>query len=385
MRSAAEVVAALRDVVGDEPFVGLHVPDITAVEKQRVQECLDSTFVSSVGAFVSEFERGIAAFTGATHGIAVSNGTSALQVALQLAGVRPGDDVIVPALSFVATANAVSHVGARPYFVDSDAETLGMSVDAVSDVLRAASSTSDGLVNVATGRRIGAIVPMHTLGHPMRVAELTALAAEYDLPVVEDAAESLGSRTSGAHTGTFGRLGILSFNGNKILTTGGGGMILTDDDELARHARHLTTTAKLPHRWEFEHDEVAYNYRMPNLNAALGVAQLERLPAFLEAKRRLADRYRERLAELTEVTFLSEPEGTESNYWLCAVRFDGGRAVRDEVLEATNDAGLQCRPMWNLLHLQAPYRTLPHGPVPTAESLHASIVCIPSSPALAAS
>lgn len=385
MSSAGGIVAAVRDVVGDEPFVGLHVPDISSLEKERVQECLDSTFVSSVGAFVTEFERGIAAFTGAAHGIAVSNGTSALQVALQLAGVRPGDDVIVPTLSFVATANAVSHVSAQPYFVDSDAETLGMSVDAVDDVLRAASSTSEGLVNAVTGRRIGAIVPMHTLGHPMRIAELVALAAEHDVPVVEDAAESLGSSTGGRHTGTFGRLGILSFNGNKILTTGGGGMILTDDDELARHARHLTTTAKLPHRWEFEHDEVAYNFRMPNLNAALGVAQLERLPAFLEAKRRLAGRYRERFAGMPGVSFLHEPAGTESNYWLCAVRVEGGRPTRDAVLEATNDAGLQCRPMWNLLHLQAPYRRLPHAAVPTAEALHASVVCIPSSPALAAS
>lgn len=384
MSSAGEVVAALRDVVGDEPFVGLHVPDITGLEKQRVRECLDSTFVSSVGAFVSQFEEGIAAFAGAAHGVAVSNGTSALQVALQLAGVRPGDDVIVPTLSFVATANAVSHVGAQPFFVDSDPETLGMSPEAVAEVLRAARSSAEGPVNAATGRRIGAIVPMHTLGHPMRIAELVALADEYDVPVVEDAAESLGSRTAGVHTGTFGRLGILSFNGNKILTTGGGGMILTDDDDLARHARHLTTTAKLPHRWEFEHDEVAYNFRMPNLNAALGVAQLERLPEFLAAKRRLAGRYAERFAAVGGAVFLSEPHGTESNYWLCAIRFDGGRARRDEVLELTNDAGLQCRPMWNLLHEQAPYRHLPHAEVPVAQALHASVVCIPSSPALAA-
>jgi perosamine synthetase len=269
--------------------------------------------------------------------------------------------------------------------VDSDPDTLGMSVESVAEVLRAARSTSDGLINSTTGRRIAAIVPMHTLGHPMRIAELVALAAEYDVPVVEDAAESLGSRTGGTHTGTFGRLGIVSFNGNKILTTGGGGMILTDDDDLARHARHLTTTAKVPHRWEFEHDEVAYNYRMPNLNAALGVAQLERLQGFLDAKRRLASRYRQRFADVPGAAFLDEPAGTQSNYWLCAVRFDGGRAVRDEVLEATNDDGLQCRPLWNLLHLQAPYRHLPHAAVPTAEALHASVVCIPSSPALAAS
>lgn len=384
MTTPEDFARTLRRVVGDEPFVGLHVPDIGELEKQRLQECLDSTFVSSVGAFVTEFERGIADFTGAGHAIAVSNGTSALQVALQLAGVGAGDEVIVPTLSFVATANAVAHTGAQPFFVDSDEATLGLSVEAVADVLRSARTTGDGLVNPLTGRRIAAIVPMHTLGHPMRIAELASLAAEYAVPVVEDAAESLGSRVDGAHTGTFGRLGIVSFNGNKILTTGGGGMILTDDDELARRARHLTTTAKLPHRWEFEHDEVAYNYRMPNLNAALGVAQLERLPRFLDDKRRLAARYQDAFAGAPDVDFVPEPAGTTSNYWLCAVRVSGGVARRDAILEATNDAGLQCRPFWNLLHAQAPYRSLPHAPVPVAESLHASVVCIPSSPALAA-
>lgn len=384
MSETQDFVRTIRAVVGHEPFVGLHVPDISELEKQRVQECLDSTFVSSVGAFVTEFERGIADFTGAAHAIAVSNGTSALQVAIELAGVRAGDDVIIPTLSFVATANAVAHAGAQPYFVDSDEDTLGLSVEAVAEVLRSARSTADGLVNTATGRRIGAIVPMHTLGHPMRIAELVALADEYGVPVVEDAAESLGSRVGDAHTGTFGRLGILSFNGNKILTTGGGGMILTDDDELARRARHLTTTAKLPHRWEFEHDEVAYNFRMPNLNAALGVAQLERLPRFLVDKRRLAARYQDGFADAADFKFLVEPEGTESNYWLCAVRVPGGVPQRDALLEATNDAGLQCRPFWNLLHTQAAYRHLPHAALPVAEALHASVVCIPSSPALAA-
>ncbi|MEJ1087384.1 LegC family aminotransferase [Microbacterium sp. Mu-80] len=384
MSATEDFVRTIRDVVGDEPFVGLHVPHIADLEKQRVQECLDSTFVSSVGAFVTEFERGIADFTGAGHAIAVSNGTSALQVALGLAGVGAGDDVIVPTLSFVATANAVAHAGARPYFVDSDESTLGLSVEAVKEVLRAARVTPEGLVNAATDRRIGAIVPMHTLGHPMCIAELVAVAGEYGVPVVEDAAESLGSTVGGRHTGTFGLLGILSFNGNKILTTGGGGMILTDDDELARRARHLTTTAKLPHRWEFEHDEIAYNYRMPNLNAALGVAQLERLPRFLADKRRLAARYQQAFAETADVEFLTEPVGTESNYWLCGVRVSGGLSARDGLLEAANDAGLQCRPFWNLLHTQVPYRHLPHAAVPVAEALHASVVCIPSSPALAA-
>lgn len=384
MSSAEDFVRTIREVVGDEPFVGLHIPDITEVEKQRVKECLDSTFVSSVGSFVGEFEQGIATFAGAGYGIAVSNGTSALQVALELAGVAPGDDVIVPALSFIATANAVSHAGAQPYFVDSDEDTLGLSVEAVHKVLRSARSTAEGLISATTGRRIGAIVPMHTLGHPMRIAELVELAGSYGVPVVEDAAESLGSRVGSTHTGTFGQLGILSFNGNKILTTGGGGMILTDDEQIARRARHLTTTAKRAHRWEFEHDEIAYNFRMPNLNAALGVAQLERLPEFLAAKRRLADRYRKAFDGVADVKFFTEPEGTESNYWLCAVRTEGGMSRRDELLEATNDAGLQCRPFWNLLHTQAPYRHLPHAPTPVAEALHANVICIPSSPALAA-
>ncbi|MEV8172881.1 LegC family aminotransferase [Microbacterium sp. NPDC077486] len=383
MNIAAEIVHGLRRVVGDDEFVGLHIPDITDLEKRRVMECLDSTYVSSVGRFVGEFEDAVAEYTGAGHGIAVSNGTSALQVALQLAGVRRGDDVLVPALSFIATANAVMHAGGQPYFLDSDEDTLGLSVEAVASVLRSARTGSEGLINPVTGNRIGAIVPMHTLGHPMRIGELVALADEYGVPVVEDAAESLGSRVGEKHTGTFGRVGILSFNGNKILTTGGGGMILTDDDELARRAKHLTTTAKRPHRWEFEHDEVAFNYRMPNLNAALGVAQLERLPAFVDAKRRLAAQYSAVFAALDGVTFLEEPPGTSSNYWLCAIRLGDGAGTRDEVLEATNAAGLQCRPFWNLLPSQAPYRDLPHGGFPVAEALHTSVVCIPSSPALA--
>lgn len=380
---SAHFVDTVRAVVGDAPFVGLHVPDIGPREKERVQECLDSTFVSSVGAFVTQFEEDIAGYAGAAFAIAVSNGTSALQVALQLAGVRAGDEVIIPTLSFIATANAVSHLSAVPYFVDSDPDALGLSPQAVEEVLRSARVVDGALVNAATGRRIAAIVPMHTLGHPMAIEELVRMGDEFGIPVIEDAAESLGSRIGSRHTGTFGRLGILSFNGNKILTTGGGGMILTDDPELALRARHLTTTAKLPHRWEFEHDEVAYNYRMPNLNAALGVAQFERLPSFLEDKRTLAHRYEQAFTEVPEITFLREPAGTHSNYWLCAVRIEGDIADRDALLESANADGLQCRPFWNLLHLQAPYRDLPRAATPVAEELHARVICIPSSPALA--
>lgn len=379
---SAHFIDTIRSVVGDAPFVGLHVPDIGPLEKERVQECLDSTFVSSVGAFVTRFEDSIAEYTGSAAAIAVSNGTSALQVALQLAGVRAGDEVIIPTLSFIATANAVSHLLAVPYFVDSDPDTLGLSTEAVEAVLREARVVDGEIVNAATDRRIAAIVPMHTLGHPMAIEELVRIGEAYGVPIVEDAAESLGSQVGGKHTGTFGRLGILSFNGNKILTTGGGGMILTDDQELGARARHLTTTAKLAHRWEFEHDEVAYNYRMPNLNAALGVAQFERLPGFVEDKRTLAHRYEQALSDVPGLTFLREPSGTRSNYWLCAVRVDGGITARDALLEDANADGLQVRPFWNLLHRQAPYRTLPHAATPVAEALHASVICIPSSPAL---
>lgn len=378
------VVAAIRSVVGGAPVVPLHEPNIGELERRYVDECLESTFVSSVGAFVGRFEQEVADYTGAAAAVAVSNGTVALQVAMSLAGVEAGDEVVVPALSFIATANAVAHIGAHPVFVDSEEPGMGMSPDAVATVLAAAERTSRGLVNRATGRRIAAIVPMHTLGHPLRIAELVAIADEYGVPVVEDAAESLGSFVGGRHTGTFGRLGTLSFNGNKIVTTGGGGMILTDDVELAKRAKHLTTTAKLPHAWEFEHDEVGFNFRMPNLNAALGVAQVERLPGFLSAKRTLADRYSQAFAELDGVTFLPEPAGTTSNYWLCAIRVEGGLAERDAVLAATNEDGLLCRPFWNMLNLQKPYRDEQAGPLPVATDLHATVVCVPSSVALAA-
>lgn len=376
------VVAAIRSVTGDAPAIPLHAPDIGELERRYVDECLESTFVSSVGAFVTRLEEQVAAITGAASAVAVSNGTVALQVALELAGVRAGDAVVVPTLSFIATANAVHHTGAHPIFVDSEPGTLGMAPDAVAEVLAKAARTPDGLRDAATGRRIAAIVPMHTFGHPVRIVELVAIADAYGVPVVEDAAESLGSRVGERHTGTFGRLGILSFNGNKIVTTGGGGVILTDDAELGRRAKHLTTTAKLPHAWEFEHDEAGYNFRMPNLNAALGVAQLERLPGFVAAKRELAARYEDAFSEVEGVSFLTEPMGTSSNYWLCAIRIDGGLAERDAVLRATNDDGLQCRPFWNLLHDQAPYRGEAHGPLDEAIALHASVVCIPSSPAL---
>lgn len=378
---AAAFVAAVREVVGATAQVPLHVPEIGQVEREFVTDCLDSTFVSSVGPYVTRFEQEIASITGAKHAIAVSNGTSALHVALVLAGVEAGDEVIVPALSFVATANAVSHAGAHPHFVDSDANTMGMDVAALKTALMACLRMGDGLVNARTGRRIAAIVPMHTLGHPADIAELVALADEYGIPVVEDAAESLGSFRGDQHTGTFGLLSILSFNGNKVVTTGGGGMILTDDPGLARRAKHLTTTAKQPHAWEFVHDEVAWNYRMPNLNAALGVAQLTKLDRYLKSKRETARKYSEVFSQIDGLTFMTEPAGTTSNYWLCAVRLDESSIeLRNELLRAAAADGLQCRPVWNLLNELPMYEECEHGELTTARLLRDTVICLPSSP-----
>ncbi|MFM6966612.1 MAG: LegC family aminotransferase [Rhodoluna sp.] len=390
-----ELVERIRSVVskselGNEPRpVNLHEPEIDDLEKKYVLECLDSTFVSSVGAFIPQLEQRIQDITGAKHAIAVSNGTVGLQVALFLAGVEYGDEVIVPTLSFIATANAVSHAGAVPHFIDSELGTMGMSPAALREALAACTRENGVLINPESGRRIAAISPMHTLGHPVKIEEICAIAAEYGVPVVEDAAESLGSFVTNAagelqHTGTFGLTSMISFNGNKIVTTGGGGVILTNDDELGRRAKHLTTTAKLPHKLEFEHDEIAWNYRMPNLNAALGMAQLDKYPRFLEQKRQLAVAYGEAFADIEGLKFVFEPEGTISNYWLCAVQLDEpSLEKRDELMQACHDAGLLVRPMWNLLHKQRMYAGAPVGDVSAATALHASLICLPSTPRLA--
>ncbi len=385
MTLASEFVSAIRGVVGHyDEAIGLHVPEIGELEKKYILECLDSTFVSSVGAFIPKLEARMQEITGAKHAVAVSNGTVGLQVAMFLAGVEPGDEVVIPTLSFIATANAVSHCGAVPYFVDSDETTLGMSPSALRIALSSFEKVSGGLRNPATGRRIAAIVPMHTLGHPVDIVAICEVAAEFGVPVVEDAAESLGSFVGGRHTGTFGLTGMISFNGNKIVTTGGGGVILTNDDELGRRAKHLTTTAKLAHKWEFEHDEVAWNYRMPNLNAALGMAQLDKYPRYLQQKRVLASRYAEAFAGVSGLSFVAEPAGTSSNYWLCAVRLDSpSLEVRDSLMSAAHEAGLLVRPMWNLLHQQRMYVGAGRGDVSVATDLHASLICIPSTPALA--
>lgn len=379
-RLTEDFIRAVRSVAGDAATLPLHTPVVGEVESRYVNECLASTFVSSVGPFVTRFEDEIAAYTGSAHAIAVSSGTVALQVALVLAGVERGDEVVIPSLSFIATANAVVHAGGTPIFVDSDPTTLGMSPRALADLLAGMRREGDGIVNPASGRRISAVVPMHTLGHPLDIESIAIVAAEYGVAVVEDAAESLGSFVGNRHTGTFGAAGVLSFNGNKIVTTGGGGMILTDDPELGRRARHLTTTAKLAHAWEFEHDEVGWNYRMPNLNAALGVAQFSQLEHFLANKRELARRYEAAFAGIDGLSFIPAPEGTTSNYWLCAVRLDTpSLEVRDSLLAAAVEAGIQARPFWNLLSEQRMYSSAQAGPLDTARSLVESVICVPSS------
>jgi aminotransferase in exopolysaccharide biosynthesis len=376
----ARVVSAMRSVVGQAP-VALHEPTFSGNEWVYLKECLDTTFVSSIGKFVDRFEADLSAFTGAKHAVAVVNGTAALHVALKLIGVQAGEEVLIPALTFVGTANAVAYCGAVPHFVDSEMSSLGVDVDKLKDYLRDRTEQRLGMcINPQTGRIIRAIVPMHTFGHPVDIGRLLKVAADYNIVVIEDAAESLGSYYHGQHTGTFGKLGSLSFNGNKTVTTGGGGALLTDDAELARHAKHLTTTAKVPHAWEFLHDEVGYNYRLPNLNAALGCAQLEQLPDFLKAKRQLFTAYQKAYSGVTGVELLNEPRYCRSNFWLNALMLSESSAgMRDEILEVTNQAGIMTRPVWTLMHQLQPYRDCPRMDLATAEAISGRLINIPSS------
>ncbi len=377
---ARQIADAVRAVVGPG-LVALHEPRFAGNEWAYLKECLDSTFVSSVGKFVDRFEVDLATYTGAKHAVAVMNGTAALHIALRLAGVQPGDEVLIPALTFVATAAAVVYCGATPHFVDSEERTLGLDPQALRGYLHGITKIRDGqCVNRNTGRIIRALVPMHTFGHPVDIEGALVVARDFHLAVVEDAAESLGSTVHGRHTGTFGLLGTLSFNGNKTITTGGGGAILTNDPELARRAKHLTTTAKVPHRWEYLHDEIGYNYRLPNINAALGCAQLEQLPTFLEAKRHLFERYEAAFAEVRKARIVAEPEGCRSNYWLQTLLLDESSAgERDAILTATNDAGLMTRPTWGLMHRLPPYRAFPRMNLPVAEALERRVINLPSS------
>lgn len=384
---AESLVNVLQQVLGTPSApLSLHEPEFAGNEWQYVKECLDTGWVSSVGKYVDTFERRIAELAGARHAVAVVNGTAALHMALLVAGVKPGDEVLVPALSFVGTANAVAHAGAHPHFVDSDMASLGLGAHALRAHLgRIGERSAQGWRNRGTGRRIAALVPMHAFGHPCDMDALCAVSHDFGIPLIEDAAESLGSTWRGRHTGTFGSLGVFSFNGNKIVTTGGGGAIVTNDEALARHAKHLTTTAKLPHRWAFVHDEVGYNYRLPNLNAALGCAQLEQLEGFVARKRALAERYRAALAPHAATwAFADEPVGSRSNFWLVAVRLQTPDTdARDATLAAVTEAGYNCRPVWTLLNELPMYREAPCAALPVARAIAASLINLPSSPRLA--
>ncbi|MEW6693638.1 MAG: LegC family aminotransferase [Pseudomonadota bacterium] len=379
MSDVGAFIRFVRELYGQrEGAIALHAPTMGQREKAWVNQAIDSTFVSSVGAFVTEFEQRIAAFVGARHAVATVNGTAALHVALRVAGVQPGDLVLTQALTFVATCNAITYCGAEPVFVDVEAPTLGMNPDALAAWLADHAVLAAGqCVERQSGRVIRACVPMHTLGHPARVDAIAQLCDRWGLALIEDAAEALGSYRAGRHVGTFGRLGAFSFNGNKVITTGGGGAVVTDDEALARWARHLTTTAKRVHPWLFDHDEVGYNYRMPNLNAAFGIAQWERLPALLSSKRQVADAYRQ-WADRHGWCFVQEPSDTRSNYWLNAFCLPDLQA-RDAFLQATNAAGVMTRPLWTPMHRLPIYQRCRRGDLPVTEKLSDTVVNVPSS------
>lgn len=381
------IVAAVRRAVGTpDGVLSLHEPVFAGNELAYLEECIRSTFVSSVGKFVDRFEDILAAYTGAKRAIAVVNGTAALHTCFKLAGVEPGDEVISPALTFIATTNAIAYCGASPHFVDSSFVTLGMDTQALRTRLEAiARQTPGGTVNRETGRRIAAIVPMHTFGHPVDMDGIAAVARDWGIPVVEDAAESLGSTYKGHAVGSQARFAALSFNGNKIVTTGGGGAILTNDEDIGNRAKHITTTAKLPHKWAFVHDEIGFNYRLPNLNSALGCAQLEQLDGFLKNKRLLAAAYDRVFADVPGVRFAREPAGTTSNYWLNAILLDEAHASsRDELLTALNDAGFGARPVWTLMHRLPMYAGSPRGDLKVAESIERRLINLPSSASIQA-
>jgi perosamine synthetase len=384
----ADVVDAIRAVLGTPATaIALHEPEFAGREWDYVKDCIDTTWVSSVGSYVDRFERDIAELTGAAHAVATSNGTSALHVCLLLAGVVQGDEVLLPTLTFVATANAVRYAGAVPHLADSEENSLGVDPVKLDAYLRDVARLEGGAcVNRRTGAVIRALVVMHVFGHPAQLEALGEVAKRWNLVLVEDAAESLGSNYAGRPTGTFGRISALSFNGNKVVTTGGGGAIVTNDVELGRRAKHLTTTARVPHRWSFLHDEVGFNYRMPNINAALGCAQLERLPEFVDSKRRLAAAYERSLASVRGVRFLKEPAGTRSNYWLNALVLEPSHApLRDSLLQSLNDSGYMSRPVWTLMHSLPMFSDCPRMDLSTSEMLEACIVNVPSSAKLGVS
>jgi aminotransferase in exopolysaccharide biosynthesis len=394
------IVTFIRNLYNEpSSFIPLHTPVFNGNEKKYLNECIDTTFVSSVGKFVDKFEEETAKYTGASKAVACVNGTNALHLALKLVGVEAGTEVITQPLTFIATANAIKYCNADPVFIDVDKDTLGLSPEKLENWLKNSTTynkSTNQQINKSTNKPITACVPMHTFGHPCKIDEIIDICNKYNIPVVEDAAESLGSFYKNQHTGTFGEIGVLSFNGNKILTTGGGGMLLFQDEKLAKKAKHLTTQAKVSHPWEFVHDKVGYNYRMPNINAALGVAQLEQLPKFLESKRKIAAAYKNFLLKNDlfesigkkkknlspfvekEITFFSEPTNATSNYWLNTLILEN-REQRDQFLKYTNEKGIMTRPAWTLMNKLEMFKNCQCGDLSNSEWLEDRVVNIPSS------
>jgi perosamine synthetase len=381
------VLKALRSVLPKkESIISLHEPCFSGNEWAYVRECLDTGWVSYVGKFVDRFETMLAEYTGVRRAVAVVNGTSALHIGLLAIGVRRDDEVLLGALTFVATANAVAYCGAIPHFVDSEEKTMGLDPEKLKRYLReTADVRKEGCYNRTTGRRIGAVIAMHTFGHPVDLDPLSEVCREFKLELVEDAAESIGSYYKGRHTGQWGKVSVLSFNGNKTITTGGGGAVLTQDESLADEIKHITTTAKVPHPWAYKHDRVGYNYRLPNINAALGCAQMEELPRFLTNKRSLAERYQRAFEGVGGLRFFTEPGFAKSNYWLNALILDRENVDQLEtLLKLTNDQGIMTRPAWTLMHRLEMYKHCPRMDLCVAEDLEKRILNLPSSPALGA-
>lgn len=374
-----KIISFIHELYGTEDFVPLSVPKFIGNEKKYLEECIDTTFVSSVGRFVDRFENDMAAYTGARKAVVCVSGTNALHMALMLCGVERNDEVITQALTFIATCNVISYIGAHPVFIDVDKDTMGLSPVAVKNWLTKNAEIKNGeCFNKNTGRRVKACVPMHTFGHPVRIDELIQICEEYHIEVVEDAAESIGSLYKGKHTGTFGKVGAISFNGNKTITTGGGGMMLFNDEELAAKAKHLTTQAKVPHRWEFRHDHIGYNYRMPNINAALGCAQLENLDKYIESKRQVASEYENFFKNVEGMDFFVEPENTFSNYWLNAVILKDKEAQL-AFLQESNDNGIMTRPIWELMNRLPMFEHCEHDSLENTIWFADRVVNIPSS------
>ncbi len=357
----------------------MSVPKFIGNEKKYLNECIDTTFVSSVGKFVDKFEEDMARYTGAKRAVVCVNGTNALHLAMVLVGVEQNDEVLTQALTFIATCNAISYIGAEPVFIDVDKSTMGLSPDALKAWLATNAEVRNGqCYNKGTGRRVKACIPMHTFGHPVRIEEIVHICKEYHIELIEDAAESVGSKYKGIHTGLFGRVGALSFNGNKTITTGGGGMLLFMDEELGALAKHLSTQAKVPHRWEFRHDHIGYNYRMPNINAALGCAQLEHIDDYIADKRATAVAYADYFKNVDNIIFFTEPEHCFSNYWLNVVILKDNEA-QQSFLQETNDNGVMTRPIWELMNRLPMFKRCQHDTLENTIWFADRVVNIPSS------